>query len=94
MRAVVLVKILLWSTAVRSDIVVRNIANRLAFHRLDNDIILPFDICEEVFVIPNFNRFLNSRRLVNFEFLILGRIGIIKNPLSERNILANKFKKK
>ena len=59
MRAIVLVKVLLWCIAVRADIVVRNIANRTAFYRLDINIIFPFDICEKVFVKPSFNRFFN-----------------------------------
>ena len=58
-RAVVLVKILFGSIAVRTDVVVGNIANRAALYRLDNNIIFPFDICKKVFVIPNFNGLFN-----------------------------------
>ena len=32
----------------------------------------------------------DQRKLINFEFLVLGRMGIIKSPLLERDISANK----
>ena len=36
------------------------------------------------------NRSINGRKFIHFEFLILRRMGIIKCPLLERDIFADK----
>ena len=56
------------------------------------DIFLPFEVRNVVFVIPFFviDYFWE---LINLEFLIFGRMGIIEDPLLKGNISADKIKK-
>ena len=89
---VVLVEIRLWSIATWAGTVVINITFRTAADRFDFLAILPFEVRNVVFVIPFFviDYFWE---LINLEFLIFGRMGIIEDPLLKGNISADKIKK-
>ena len=72
--------------------VIINVAFRTSGNRLDFPAIFPFDVRNVVMVIPRLvMEYL--RQFINLEFLIFWRMGIIENPLLERNISANKSKK-
>lgn len=72
--------------------VVINITFRTAADRFDFLAILPFEVRNVVFVIPFFviDYFWE---LINLEFLIFGRMGIIEDPLLKGDISADKIKK-
>ena len=89
---IILVEIRLWSIATWTATVVINITFRTAADRFDFLAILPFEVRNVVFVIPFFviDYFWE---LINLEFLIFGRMGIIEDPLLKGNISADKIKK-
>ena len=82
----------LWSIATWTGTVVINITFRTAADRFDFLAILPFEVRNVVFVIPFFviDYFWE---LINLEFLIFGRMGVIEDPLLKGNISADKIKK-
>ncbi|GAA6316929.1 hypothetical protein F310043J5_14350 [Anaerostipes hominis (ex Lee et al. 2021)] len=52
-----------------------------------------FKVRNQFLVSPVLTEISDERKLVRFEFLILWRMGIIKSPLPERNVSADKGKK-
>ena len=61
-------------------------------HRFDFLTILPFDVRNIIPVIPWFVM-KNLRKFINLESLIFRRMGVIKDPLFEWNVSADKVKK-
>ena len=49
-----------------------------------------FKVRDEFFIGPILTEISDKRKLINLEFLIFWRMRIIKSPLLERNISANK----
>ena len=90
---VVLVEIFLGSITARANGVIGYVAGFTAVNRLDIDTVSFFDVRYVIIVMPYFV-FNDARRLIDFEFLIFGRMRIIKSKLPERNKFADKFKKK
>lgn len=64
-----------------------------AVNRLDIDTVSCFDVGYVIGVMPYFVLY-DARRLVDFEFLIFGRMRIIKSKLFQGYKFADKFKKK
>ena len=69
---------------------IRDIALRTAADRADFLAVTFFKVRDEVFVVPVLAEVSDQREFINLELLILWRMGIIKSPLLERNVSANK----
>ena len=70
--------------------VIRDIAFRASADRTDLLAVTFFEIRDEVFVIPVLAKVGDEWKLINLELLVLWRWGIIKDPLPERDISADK----
>jgi len=79
------------SITARAGTVIGDVALRPAADRADFLTITFFVVGNEVFVVPVLAEVGDQRELINLKFLILGRVGIIKGPLLQRNISANKL---
>ena len=89
--AIVIVEILMSGSTARAhrldrDVTFGVLANRDGFNKFA---ITDMEVLDE-FLIIEFFRFDDDRWLVNFEFLVLRGVGIIKSPLLEGNIFADK----
>lgn len=69
------------------------VAGFTAVNRLNIDTVSCFDVRYLIGVMPHFVLY-DVRRLVDFEFLIFGRMRIIKSKLLQWYKFADKFKKK
>ena len=95
-RAIVLIKVRHWSITARTFAVFTDITFGTSSDRLNwliGILIAPGKIEHKILIIPRFNIVKNERKLINFKFLIFGRMGIIKSPLLERDIFADKVNK-
>ena len=52
-----------------------------------------FVVRDELFISLVLTEVRDQRELINFEFLVLGGVGIIECPLLERNVSADKVNK-
>ena len=52
-----------------------------------------FKVRNQLLISPGLTENCNERKLISFEFLVLWKVGIIKSPLPERNVSADKRKK-
>ena len=69
---------------------VRNVTFRASADRTDFLTVAFFEVRDEVFVVPVLAEVSDQRKFINLELLILWRMGIIKSPLLERDISADK----
>ena len=76
--------------AARAGAVRRDIGISAAPDRHDFFTITPFEIRDEILIVPNFPDN-NSGKFVNFIFLVFRRLGIFVSPLSEWNVTADKI---
>ena len=90
--SIVVVDVMVWSTTQRADGILRNRFTVTTLNRVDRFAILPLIVFEKELPVL-FDKGLDDRKFINLEFLVLGRMGIIESPLSERDISANKVKK-
>jgi hypothetical protein len=81
------------SITCRTGTVFRNIAFYTSKDRLDGFVVTLFVVRNKIFPIPILFIRDDFWKLIYFEFLILWRMGIIKSPLPERNVSANKVNK-
>jgi hypothetical protein len=81
------------SITCRAGTVLRNIAFDTAKDRLNSFVVTLLVVRNKIFPIPILFIRDDFWKLIYFEFLILWRMGIIKSPLFERNISANKVNK-
>jgi len=88
--AVVLVEEGFWGTAARAGAGIRDIALGTAADRADFLTVTRFKVRDEFFIGPVLPEVRDERKLINFELLIFGRMGIIKSLLLERDISADK----
>ena len=88
--AIVLIKKGLRGITSGAGTMVRDVTFRPAADRADLLTVTFFKVRDEVFVIPVLAEVGDQRELINLELLILWRMGIIKSPLPERDISANK----
>ena len=70
--------------------VLRDIAFRAAVHGPDLLPIACFNIRDELLISPALTEVSDKRQLVCLEFLVLGGMGIIKSPLPEGDVSADK----
>ena len=90
--AVVFVEINLWRIASWAFAVVGNVALGSSLNRLYGlvgIIITPFQILHEVMVVPGFNM-KDQREFINLKLLIFRGLGVIKSPLFQRYVFADK----
>ena len=87
--AIVFIEIRLRRITTRTGTIVTDVTIRTTINRFDFLAILPFEIRDVVIVVPFFIKD-DFRKLINFEFLILRRMGIIEGPLLKRNISTDK----
>ena len=88
--SVVFVKVRFRCIAARTFTVVTDIAFGTSVNSFDGLAVTPFDVFDEIFVIPNLV-VENFRQFIYFEFLVLWRMRIVECPLLKRDISANKI---
>ena len=86
---IVVVDELMRSTAKRTHGIFRNGFAVTTLNWLHGFTILPMIVFEKEFPIL-FDESFDNRKLIDFEFLVLRRMGIFKSPLFKRNISADK----
>ena len=72
---------------------VRDITFGSAADRTDLFAIAFFVVRDEIFISPVLTEISDQRKLINFELLVFGGMGIIKSPLLKGNISADKVEK-
>lgn len=87
---VIAVQVFRRGIAARAGAVRRDIGIAAVFDRLDFLTITPFEIGNEILIVPNFPDN-NSGKFVNFIFLVFRRQGILVSPLFEGNVAADKM---
>ena len=87
--AIVIVDKVMGCTAQRTDNIFRDRAAVSALNRLNRFAILPEVVFQEELPVL-FDKGSDAREFVNFEFVIFGRVGIVKGPLLERDVSADK----
>ena len=90
-RAVILVKERFWGATARAGAGIRDVRLATAADRADFLAITLFKVRDEFFIGPVLPEVSDKRKFINFELQIFGRMGIIKSPLLERDISANKI---
>lgn len=85
---VIAVQVFRRGIASRAGAVGRNIGITAVLDRFDFFTITPFEIRDEIFIIPDFPDN-NGGEFVNFIFLVFRRLGILVDPLLERNVTAD-----
>ena len=88
--AIVFIEKWLGSVASGAGTVIRDVAFRPSADRAYFLAIPLFKVRDEVFVVPVLAEIGNQGEFINLELLVLRRMGIIKSPLFERDISANK----
>lgn len=91
--AVISIKIGLRGMTAGARTVKRNIAFFMSGNRFDLLMIFIFEIRDEKLPVPIALMKLDVGELIGFEFLIFRGMGIIKGPLFERDIFADKVNK-
>ena len=89
--AIVLIEKGLGSIAPGAGTVIRDVTFRAAADRSDFLTITLFKVRDEILIIPVLVEVGNQREFINLELLVLGRMRIIKSPLLERDISADKL---
>ena len=89
--AIVLIEKGFRSIAPGAGTVVRDVTFRAAADRSDFLAVTLFKVRDEILIIPILPEVGDQRKFINLEFLVLGRVGVIKSPLLERNISADKL---
>ena len=89
---IVIVDIMMWSTAKRAYSFFRNRFTVTALNFLYRFTVFPLIVFEKELPIL-FNKSSDDRELVDLKFLIFWRVGIIESPLLEGDISADKINK-
>ena len=87
---VITVKIRFRSIAERAGTVIWDVAFLTPCNRLDLNVISVFEVRDKQLPIPFMVVKFNLGEFVSFELLVLWRVRIVKSPLPERNISADK----
>ena len=87
--AVVVIDVLMRGTADRTDRIFRNGFSISTLNRADNLVITPFIISKQELPVLLFKNF-NNRKFIHLKFLILGRMGVVKRPLFQGDVSADK----
>jgi len=83
-------EIMMRSTALRTDSLFRNGRFRVAENGLEFFAIAFLVILDKILPVPVLLKGDKLWKLIDFEFLVFRRLGIVKIPLFERNISADK----
>ena len=89
--AVVLVKIRRWSLTAGAGTFFRDITFGLTFDGTDFFAVALFEVRDQIFIGPVLTEIRDQRKFINLVFLIFWGMGIIKRPLFERDISADKI---
>ena len=88
---IILVKEGFRSITTRTATAVRDITGRMTADGKDFFAIAFFVVRDKVFVSPVLPVVRDQRKFIDFEFLVFGRMRIIKSPLLERNVSTDKI---
>ena len=86
--SVVAVEVWHWSVTAGTGAVLRDSAFLMPGNRLDLLVVPVFKVGDEKLPVPFTLVELNFREIISFELLVLWRMGVIVDPLSERDISA------
>ena len=89
---VIVVDVVMWGSTQRADDIFRNgftITTLNWFYRFS---VFPLVVFQKKLPVL-FDKGFDNRKLINLKFLILWRMRVIKSPLFERDMSANKIKK-
>ena len=90
--AIIVIDVMMRSTTKRADGVIRNCFAVTTLNRFYRFTILPLIVFKKELPVL-FNKGFDDRKLINFKFLILWRMGILKSPLFQRYVSADKVNK-
>ena len=82
-----------WSITSRTGTMLWNVAFHATKNRFDCFVVALLIVVDELFPVPFLFKRDNFGKLINFKFLILRRMGIVKSPLLKRNISTDKVNK-
>ena len=85
---VIVVDVVMWGATQRTDDILRNGFTIAALNWFYRFTVFPLVVFQKKLPI-----LFDNRKLINFKFWILGRMRVIKSPLFERYMSANKVKK-
>ena len=88
---IILIKERFRSITTRTAAAVRDIAGRATTDGKNLLTVALFVVRNEIFERPILAEVRNQGKFINLEFLIFGRMGIIKSPLSERKVSTDKI---
>ena len=88
---IILIEERFWSITTRTTTVVRDIADRVTTDRKNLLAIAFFIVRDKILISPILTKVSDQRKFINLEFLIFWRMRIIKSPLLERNVSADKI---
>lgn len=88
---VILVKIWLRSLTTGTGTVIGDVTSGPPFDGTDLLAVTFFKVRDEFFVSPVLTEIRDQRECINLELLIFGRVGIIEDPLLDRDISADKI---
>ena len=89
--AVVLVKILLWSLTAWTGTVIGDVTFGPTFEGTDLFAVLLLKERDQFLISPVLTEIRDQRKFINLVFLIFGGMGVIKRPLFERDVSADKI---
>ena len=89
--AVVLVKIGFWSLATGTGTFFRDVTFGLSFDGADLLAVTFFKVRDEFFVSPVLTEIRNQRKFINLVLLVFGGMRVIKRPLLEWDVSADKI---
>lgn len=88
---IILIKERFWSITTRTAAAVRDIEGRATTDGKDLLTVAFFVVRNEIFERTILAEVRDQGKIINLEFLIFGRMGIIKSPLSERKVSTDKI---
>lgn len=88
---IILIKEGFWSITTETATAVGDIAGRTTTDRKNLLTVAFFVVRDEIFVSPVLAEVSEQRKFINAEFLVLGRMRIIKSPLPERKVSTDKI---
>ena len=88
---IILIKEGFWSITTGTGTAVGDIAGRTTTDGKNLFTVAFFVVRDEVFISPVLAEVSEQRKFINLEFLVLGRMRIIKSPLPERKVSTDKI---
>ena len=91
LATVVLVKILLWSLTTGTGTFFRDVTFGLAFDGADLLAVTLMEVRNQLLIGPVLTEIRNQRKFINLVLLVFWGMGVIKRPLLERDVSADKI---